>query len=61
MHLFAWPINSGTYHVQEVVHMRSLVHEKAHWIPIDGHFDSEIVRRARLHRIPGHRIVMGVD
>lgn len=41
--------------------MRSLVHEEAHWIPIDGHFYGEIVRRAGLHRVPGHRIVMGVD
>lgn len=51
----------NTNHTEEKVHMRSFVHEKAHWMPIDGHFYSEIMRCARLNTVAWHRIVMGVD
>lgn len=40
--------------------MRPLVHKEPHWMPVDSHFDGEIVRRARLYRIPWHGIVMRV-
>lgn len=41
--------------------MRSLVDEKPHRMPIDGHFDGEIVRRARLDDVARHRVVVRVD
>lgn len=41
--------------------MGPFVDKKPNWIPIDGDFDGEIVRRSRLHCIPWHGIVMRVD
>lgn len=41
--------------------MRPFVDKESNWIPIDGDFDGEVVRRAGLHRVPGHGIVVWVD
>lgn len=51
----------NTHNVQKVVHVRPLVHEKPHRMPVDGDFDGEVMWRAGFHRVPWHRVVMRVD
>ena len=41
--------------------MRSLVHEEPDWVSVDGNFEDEVWGRARLHRLPGHPVMEGVD
>lgn len=49
-----------TYHIQKVVHMRPFMYKKSNGMPINSHFDGEIVWYTRLDGIPRHRIVMRV-
>lgn len=48
------------YHIQEKVNMWTFVHEKSHWMTVNGDFDCEVVRRSWFHRIPGHCVMMRV-
>ena len=37
------------------------MHEEPDWVSVDGNFEDEVWGRARLHRLPGHSIMEGVD
>lgn len=50
-----------TYHIEEKVDVRPFVHEKPHRMPIDRHFDGEIVRGTWLNGISWHSIVVRMN
>ena len=37
------------------------MHEEPDWVSVDGNFEDEVWGRARLHRLPGHPVMEGVD
>lgn len=49
------------HNIQEVVDVGPLVHEEPHRVPVDRDLDGEVVRRAGLDRVAGHRVVVRVD
>ena len=51
----------NTYHFKKKVDVGALVHEETNRVPVDGDLEDEVRRRARLHGLPKHAVVLRVD